>query len=245
MSCFASGESTAVTGILSGTVTSTSFTMNVTVSGAAKTGEYNLSILNGDYGIGGCITCVKVEIIPTVTSVTPSNIGQAASRRVITITGSGFVTGATVICSNSAVTFSSVLVKSSTQITAKVTVKSTAKTGAATLTVTDPGQGSVSKAAAITIDVAPHPTSVSPMSARQGAVSATVYVKGTSFVPKDTVKFSGSGVTDSVVSNVGSTEIELKVTVAKTASVTKYSVTVVNPDGGTATCTNCFSVVKA
>jgi hypothetical protein len=240
-----SGPGTAVTGRISGTVSATSFTMLVTVPTTAATGEYSVTVHNGDYGVGGCTSCLKVEVIPTVTSLTPAKFGQGASGVAVTILGNYFATGATVTCSNTGVSFSSVVVKSATEITAKVTVKSTAGIGPATVTVSDPGQGSGAKTSALTVDAAPHPTSLSPNSEKQGTTSAVVDVRGTGFVSKDTVKFSGSGVTDVYVANVGTTEIELKVTVSKTAAITKYSVTVVNPDGGTATCANCFSVAKA
>jgi Na+-transporting NADH:ubiquinone oxidoreductase subunit NqrF len=71
-----------------------------------------------------------------------------------------------------------------------------------------------------------------------------VKLSGSAFQSGAKVAFSGTGVTDTLTS-LTSTTIELKVTVSKTAAIAKYSVTVTDPDGGKATCTNCFSVTKA
>lgn len=238
------GVGTTVTGKISGTVTSTSFTMLVTVPKTATTGLYNLTVHNGDYGIGGCTACIKVEILPTVTKFTPAKAGRGASGLPVTITGTNFTASPTIKCSHAGVTFSSVVMKSATQITAKMAVSTTATTGLASITVTDKGQGSGTLASGVTIDLAPAPKSLSPSSLPQNSSAKVVKLSGSAFQSGAKVAFSGTGVTDTLTS-LTSTTIELKVTVSKTAAIAKYSVTVTDPDGGKATCTNCFSVTKA
>jgi len=240
-----SGPSTGVTAKVTGTVSSTTFVVDVTVPATAKTGKYSVSVLNGNYGIGGCSSCLTIETIPSVTAFSPTKVAKGATGVSVTITGTKFLSGATVSSSNTGVSFSSITLKSSTSITAKMSVKSTASTGAVNVTVGDPGQGSGTKTAAFTIDALPAPKTLSPNSLKQGASSSVVKLTGTGFQTGAKVTFSGTGVTASVTSESGGTTLELKVTVTKTASATKYNVTVTNPDGGKGTCTGCFSVTKA
>jgi hypothetical protein len=238
------GVGTKVTAKISGTVTATSFTMLVTVPGSATTGLYNIRVDNGDYGIGGCTACVRVEILPTVTKFTPKSAGQGASGLAVTIIGTHFTASPKITCSASGVTFSSVTEKSSTKITAIMKVSARAHTGKANITVTDKGQGSGTLRKAVKIDPAPDPKSLSPKSLPQKSSNKVVKLSGSDFESGAKVAFSGSGVTDTVTS-ITSTTIELKVSVSKRADKTFYSVTVTDPDGGTGTCKNCFSVSKA
>jgi hypothetical protein len=242
LSATVSGPGTGVTAKLSGTVSATTFKLSVTVPASAKTGKYSLNILNGDYGVGGCSSCVTIEVIPSIATFSPAKVVQGASGVAVTITGSHFLTGATLSASNTGVTFSSVTVASATKITAKMAVKSTATVGAVAVTVQDTGQGKATKAAAFTIDAPPLPKSLSPSSLPANSIGKTVKVNGTGFAAGAKVAFSPStGMTIKVVS-VTSTVITLTVSVASTAKVGSYSVTVTNTDGGKGTCTNCFKV---
>jgi len=76
----------------------------------------------------------------TITSVAPGQ-GTAGTAVPVTITGSGFATGASVSLSGSGVTAGNVNVTSATQITATLTVASSAAAGAQDLVVTNPGGG--------------------------------------------------------------------------------------------------------
>jgi hypothetical protein len=79
---------------------------------------------------------LTIVAAPTVKSIMPSSLKPGGSRSV-TITGTGFVSGATVT-GPTGVKFSKVKVVSSTKITATVTVASSAKAGKnLTVTVTN------------------------------------------------------------------------------------------------------------
>ncbi len=90
--------------------------------------------------------------------------------------------------------------------------------------------------------VPPTIASLSPDVLGQGAASASVTLSGTGFVPSSTVVFSGSGVTPTVTARTA-TSLTLSVDVASAAATGNRDVTVTNSDGGTRTCTGCFSVV--
>jgi hypothetical protein len=121
---------------------------------------------------------------PTVTSVSPSS-GAAGGGTAVTITGTNFVSGATVTFGSTAAT--NVVVVSATEITATSPAGSA---GAVTVTVTSGGQnGSLNSG--FTYVVPPTVTSVSPNSGSTGGGTA-VTIMGTNFVAGATVTF-GAG----------------------------------------------------
>jgi hypothetical protein len=75
----------------------------------------------------------------TAISASPSSLNQGATGQNVTITGSDFLSGATVTFSNSAISVNSTTLLSSTSLEANVTIKSDAKTGPVSVTVVDPG----------------------------------------------------------------------------------------------------------
>ncbi len=111
-------------------VSSTKITASVKVASSAKGGkDLAVTVVNGvavggDRGTGKVLT---ILVAPTVKSITPPSIKPGASESV-TITGTGFLSGATVT-GPTGVTFSNVKVVSSTSITATVSVASSAKAG--------------------------------------------------------------------------------------------------------------------
>ncbi|MDR0213064.1 MAG: IPT/TIG domain-containing protein [Comamonas sp.] len=131
--------------------------------------------------------------IPTVTSVTP-NQGPTSGGGVITINGSNFVAGATVV-SFGAVPATGVNVSSSTSLTANIpggsagTVDITVTTAAGTSTASANDQ--------YTYVAEPTLTGASPVSGPTGG-GTSVTLTGTGFTPGTTVTFGGisaSGVT--------------------------------------------------
>jgi hypothetical protein len=118
-------------------VSSTKITATVKVSPRAKTGkDLPVTVVNGPAGVfngvlaaGGRETGNVLTIVaaPTVKSVTPSSLAPGVSEQV-TITGTGFVAGAT-LTGPAGVTFSGVKVVSPTKITATVKVVPNAKAG--------------------------------------------------------------------------------------------------------------------
>jgi hypothetical protein len=158
---------------------------------------------------------------PTVTSVSPSS-GVVAGGTAVTITGTNFVSGATVTFGSAAAT--NVVVVSSTSITA-TTPAGTA--GAVTVTVTVNGQsGSLTNG--YTYVGTPTVTSVSPNNGPVAGGTA-VTITGTNFATGATVTFGGAAATNVVV--VSSTSITAT-TPAGTAGAVTVTVTNIGSQSG-------------
>jgi hypothetical protein len=219
-----------------------------TLSGtpAAGTGGTYPFTITAHNGVGTDATqnfTLTVDPGVTVASVSPNVAGQGA-HKTVTITGTGFLSGATVAASGTGVTFSSVSVTDSTHLTAAVAVGTVATTGPRDITVTD-SAGSGSCTGCLTIQAKPTATGMTPSTIGQNATAVPVTISGTNFQNGAKISFTGAtGVTGSVTS-VTATTISGKVTVKPTAPTGNYTLHVTNPDGGAATCTNCLTVSPA
>jgi len=80
---------------------------------------------------------------PTVASTSPSSRPRGSVNQNITVTGSGFVTGAVASFSGTGITVNSTTFNSATQITVNITISAGATVGARNVTVvnTDAGRG--------------------------------------------------------------------------------------------------------
>ena len=223
-------------------VSATQLTANLTVASAAATGARNVTVTNPDGGTGSCTGCFTVNAAPAVTSTSPSSRGQGATSQNVTVTGTNFVSGATVTLSGSGITVNSTTFVSATQLTANLTVAAAATTGARNVTVTNPDGGTGSCTGCFTVNAAPTVTSTSPSSLAQGTTAQNVTVTGTNFVSGATVTLSGSNITVNSTTFVSATQLTANLTVAATATTGARNVTVANPDGGTGSCTGCFTV---
>src|SRR5216684_963955 len=163
---------------------------------------------------------------PTVTSVSPSS-GAVAGGTAVTITGTNFVTGATVTFGGTGAT--NVVVVSATQITATTAAHAA---GAVNVVVTNPDTqtGTLTNGFTYTSASAPTVTSVSPSSGAAAGGTA-VTITGTNFV---------TGATNVVV--VSATQITAT-TAAHVAGA--VNVVVTNPDTQTGSVTNGFTYVAA
>jgi IPT/TIG domain len=88
---------------------------------------------------------------PTLTKITPNTVKQGDKDTVLTLTGTNFLPGANQVLCGADCTASSVDVKSSTSLEAKITVTDTASTGARQVSVVTPG-GSGNLASALTVN---------------------------------------------------------------------------------------------
>ena len=220
---FASGAtvkfgSTAATNVVVVSSTSITATTPAGTAGAATVTVTNSSGLSGNLANG--FTYVAP---PTVSSVSP-NSGSTGGGTAVTITGTNFVTGATVTFGSAAAT--NVVVVNSTTITA-TTPAGTA--GAVTVTVSVSGL-SGSLASGYTYVVAPSVSSVSP-NAGPAAGGTAVTITGTNFASGATVKFGSVAATNVVV--VSSTSITAT-TPAGSAGAVTVTVTVNSQSGSLA-----------
>ncbi len=240
---FESGAGLAVsfsgTGI---TVNSTSFvsttevSANITLTSNATTGARTLTVTNPDTtSATGTFT---VNAPPAVTSASPNSRGQGAPSQAVVIKGSGFVNGAT-LSFGSGVLISSPTFKSSTEMTANVTVESAASVGVRTVTVTNPDGSIGSLANAFTVNAKPvitSPTSSSRFKLAHNS-SGTLKVGGSNFASGAVVSISG-GFSVNSTTFTSATELVAKVEAGHGFETGLYSMTVTNPDGGSATSAN-------
>jgi hypothetical protein len=165
-------------------------------------------------------------VAPTVSTVSPAS-GTTAGGTVVTISGTGFQSGAAVSFGGTNAT--AVTFNSATQLTATTPARAA---GAVTVTVTNPGGLNGSKASAYTFVAPPAPgptiTTISPSSGTT-AGGTTVVITGTNFQNGATVTFGG---TAAAVTFNNSTRLTVTAPARATGSV---AVVVTNPGGLAAT----------
>jgi len=169
---------------------------------------------------------------PTLTSITP-NSGAINGATAVTITGTGFLAGATVSLGGTAAT--GVTLVSSTSITATTAAHAA---GAVNVMVTNTDAQSATLAGGYTYSTtnpAPTVTSITPNSGTINGATA-VTIRGTGFLAGATVKLGGTSATGVTV--VNSTTIAAT-TPAHAAGAT--SVVVTNTDAKTGTLNNGYT----
>jgi len=171
---------------------------------------------------------------PTVTSISPTT-GTTAGGTAITITGTGFLAGATVKLGGTSA--SGVNVVSGTSITATAPAHS-AGSVSVVVTNTDSQNATLSNGYSY-INPAPKVTSIAPTSGPT-AGGASVTITGTGFLSGATVSLGGAAATG--VNVVNSTSITAT-TAAHTAGV--VSVVVTNSDSQNSTLANAYTYVPA
>ena len=238
--CPSSGPAAGGTSVtITGTGFATSGTVTVTMGGIAATnvtvvsatsitattpsgtaGAKSVVVTNLDTQSSNSNITFTYEAAPTVISISPSS-GPATGGTNVTITGTGFINGATVTIGGTVAT--GVTVVSATSITAATP---SGTTGAKSVIVTNPDTQSSNSNITFTYTAAPPPTitSISPSSG-PAAGGTGVTITGTAFVTGATVTIGGTAATNVTV--VSATSITA--TTPSGAAGAK-SVVVTNPD---------------
>lgn len=248
------GFKAGMTPIFSGsgiTVTSTTITsatemsVTFTIAAGAATGARNLILTTAAGNVltfSNRFTVTSSSVTnPTVTS-TSQSILSVGNTYDLVITGTGFLTGATMTING--ITPNSLTVDSSTQITANVTVPTGHDTGLFNITVTNTDGGAGTLANGITIASSSGGPTVTELVTAYGykGTVATVVVNGTGFANNSQVLFSGSGVTGTAT-YISSTQLRVAVTIASDATAGSRTVTVFNPtDSSVGALENAFTV---
>ena len=214
-------------------VNATQLTAAITAADIATAGTATVTVTNpapGGGTSGNLSFTINAASAPTLTSLAPSSATVGGAAFTLTLTGTGFVAGATVnFGTNPAITPSSV---TSTQIVATIPAADIATAGTVNVTVTNPAGGGTSNAQTFTINnPTPTATSLSPTNATAGGAAFTLTVNGTAFVSTSVVKFNGAAKTTTFVS---ATQLTAAITAADIATAGTATVTVTNPaPGGT------------
>ena len=224
---FGANAATNVTVLNSTTISATS------PAGAVGTATVTVTNSTGRSGsLSNAFTYTGSNPAPTVTSITP-NTGTANGGTALTITGTGFLAGATVSLGGTAAT--NVNVVGSTSITA---ITPAHAAGAVTITVTntDAQSGSLNNGYTYTAsNPAPTVGSITPNSGPV-AGGTSVTITGTGFLAGATVSLGGTAATN--VNVAGSTSLTATTAAHAAGAV---SVAVTNSDAQSGTLTNGYT----
>lgn len=226
---FYPGVTVSIGGVNCTPVTYTSDTAISCTTGAHAAGAVDVVVTNPDAQTGTKVGGFTYQVAPTLTSITPAS-GQLAGGTSVTITGTDFVSGATVKIGGSNCT--SVVVASSTSITCNTPP---GLSGAASVQVTNADGQSDTIAGLYTYQAAPTVTSVSPTGGPL-AGGASITITGTNFLAGATVSIGGTACGGVVV---GSSTSITCTTAAKAAG--SYTVTVTNTDNQVGSKTNGYT----
>ena len=219
-----------VTGLTAGTA-GTNFTMTVTQGGVSAQGTFAIGASLGTLGV-------------SYASSTIGTIGVGATNAVVTVTGSGFLPGATVSFASPLIT-DTVTSITPGSISLKVSVASTAVasgTGATSGAFTVTNVNGSAGTGAVTLSAAPGGT-LSQSSVVAGATAATINVTGGNFSSATTVTSSSPLLTlgkPSYNSATGTYSFTASAPAITGTTAVGLTLTFVNPDGGTSTA--AFSV---
>ncbi len=160
----------------------------VTATGAATTScMVTAGTASNSSGLIATFKSSAVVVNPTITSLSPNTLAQGAGPTNVTITGTGFLAGATVTFSGVGVTGTPSSI-TSTSMTVPVTVTLAAATGARNVIVTNTNTGTVTNTGAFTVTVAAPPSTITTCAGCHGYTSA--FIDGAS--RNDAGRFQGS-----------------------------------------------------
>jgi ABC-type transporter Mla MlaB component len=120
---------------------STHLTVIISVSATATVGGRSVTVTNLDGGVGSLGSAFTVNARPTITSLNPSSLRHGLSNQAMTITGTGFVNGATVSFSGTGITVNSVSWTNATHVAVVISLSASTATGTRNVTVTNPDAG--------------------------------------------------------------------------------------------------------
>ena len=167
--------------------------------------------------------------VPTLSSVSPAS-GPSSGGTVITLGGTNFVSGATVLVNGTSAT--GVTFVSATQVRATTPAGSA---GARSVQITNPSGQSATLPGAFTYVGGPGLTSLSPTSGPTTG-GTTITITGTGFVSGATVRVNGTSATG--VTFVSATQLRAN---TPAGAVGTYAVQVTNPDGQAGTLASAFT----
>lgn len=205
----------------------------------------NTAITATSEGINGTAQVAVSNPAPTISAIAPTTAAATSPAFILTVTGTGFVTGTTVQWNGGAVPTT---VVSSIQLTAGIPAADLLTAGAAAVTVLTPGLGGgTTGAMPFAISAAPNPaptlTSLAPSSAAAGGAAFTLTLNGTNFVAASQAMWNGNARTTTFVS---ATQLHMAILGADIGATGTAQLTVVNPTpGGGTSAAVPFSVTQA
>jgi hypothetical protein len=168
--------------------------------------------------------------VPTIASIAPSSALAGGSQLALTVNGTGFVSGQSVVRWNGADRATTFV--SSNQLTATIPAADIASAGTVSVTVftPSPGGGTSNAQTFMITNPAPATTSISPTAVMAGSGALTLTVNGTGFMPgQSVVRWNGA---NRMTTFVSPTQLQADITAADVAAGGTVSVTVFTPTPG-------------
>lgn len=214
-------------------VSGTQLTAAILAADLAQGGAANITVVNPTPG-GGTSNAAVLTInnrVPTLTSLSPVSVTQGSAGFMLTINGTGFVSGSAAQW-NSAPRQTTFV--SGTQLTIQVTAGDVANVGTVSIVVVNPTPGGgTSNALTFTINTQPNPvptlTSLNPGSIQAGSSAFNLTVNGAGFVPGAAVRWNGN---PRQTTFVGPTQLTAQIPATDLLNVGSATITVVNPAPG-------------
>ena len=217
-------------------VSAIKLTATVPASDITSTGAAAITILNLAPGGGTSSPSLSFNIVnpvPSATSLSPSTVVAGSAKFTLTVNGSSFVSGATVLWNGTALTTTFV---SGSKLTATVPTTDVTNPGTARVTISNPSPGGgASGALTFTIgNPAPTLTRLSPTTKNAGGPAFTLTVIGTKFQPSSVVLWKGSSRATTYTS-AGQLTAAINAADIATAGTANVTVMTPAPGGGTST----------
>jgi len=224
-----------ITASVPATAIATAGTASVTVSSPTP---------GGGTSAASPIVVTSANPVPTVSSLAPASATAGGASFTLTVDGSNFVSASTVNWNGAALSTTYV---SPTQLSAAVPASDLAAAGSTSITVSSPTPGGgTSGGSTFTINSAnpvPAISSLAPASTAAGGAAFKVTVGGSGFVASSTVKWNGTALSTTYVSDASLTA---SVPASGIASSGSASVTVASPaPGGGTSSGSTFTVTSA
>ncbi len=205
-------------------LTATQITATVPAALISAFGSATVTVATADGAASGGAT-FTINRVPAITSLNPASRTAGAAAFTLTVNGTGFVNGGTIVNWNGsprATTF-----VSATQLTAAISAADAAAAGTATVTLINV-DGVSSNGLPFTITAGPAITSFSPASRSAGQGQFTLTINGANFAASDTVTWNGGGL---AITSLTANQIQVTIPAALTQNSGTAQIAVISPDG--------------
>lgn len=189
---------------------------------------------------------VMFEILPIsqpmITVVNPDEGAQGATGVEFTVTGTDFRDTPTISFSGLGITVTNVIFGNTTELTVTIDIAQGTTIGNRNITIENPDGGTVTAVDAFTVAPGPVFTSVNPEGLAQWASGVDLTITGSNFQVTPAVSFSGTGIDVTAITRDSDTLLTITVDIAQDAVTGNRDITIQNPDGGTITASDAFTV---
>jgi YVTN family beta-propeller protein len=211
-------------------VSATQLTASVPAGDVVNSGTASVTVFNPALGGGtsGALTFTINNPLPVISSMSPTSAVGGSATFTLTVNGSSFVSGSTVLWNSTARTTTFV---SSTQLTATILSSDLLSSGSAGVQVSNPLPGGGISVTTLTFTITvpvPVLTAITPNSAAAGSAAFTMTLTGTTFISTSVAQWNGADLTTTFVS---ATQLTAQVPAADVLTVGTASVAVFTPLG--------------